>query len=133
MALFSRNKEQAEGADATAVAEEKKTPAPKKPVVSKALPTDRNLASVLIKPRITEKAVGQSGNNVYVFIIRPDATKRDVKDAVKQLYNVTPVKVNIVKKAPRQFMSRGRGRKITEKGMKKAYVYLKQGDSINLV
>ena len=130
MALFSRKEEKAE---ATTEAVEAAPKAAPKPVVSKALPTDRNLASVLVKPRITEKAVGQGNSNVYTFIIRPDATKHDVKDAVKALYNVTPVKVNIVKKAPRQFMSRSRGRKIGEKGMKKAYVYLKQGDSISVV
>jgi large subunit ribosomal protein L23 len=97
------------------------------------LPTDRNLASVIIKPRITEKSVQQGEKNVYTFIVRRDASKHDVKDAIKAIYNVTPVKVNIVNKTPRQFMSRSRGRSISEKGMKKAYVYLKAGDRIDLV
>lgn len=125
MALFSR-KEEKVGAKADAVVE-------KKPQVSTALPTDRNLASVIIKPRMTEKSVGKSGQNVYTFIVRRDATKYDVKDAVKMLYKVTPVKVNTVNKAPRQIMSRSRGRKIGQSGMKKAYVYLKEGDRIDLV
>ncbi len=30
-------------------------------------------------------------------------------------------------------MSKTKGRRLTEKGMKKAYVYLKQGDRIDLV
>ena len=67
------------------------------------------------------------------LIVRRDATKYDVKDAVKAFYNVTPVKVNIVNKSPRQFMSRSKGRKVSQKGMKKAYVYLKDGDRIDLV
>ena len=123
MALFSRNKKTEESAPTTA---------PKAPVKT-ALPTDRNLASVIVKPRITEKAVGQSDKNVYTFIVRRDATKYDVRAAITALYNVTPVKVNIVNKAPRQYMSRMKGRTVTEKGMKKAYVYLKDGDSISLV
>ncbi len=123
MALFSRKKTQDEGA---AVAE-----APK--VVKQSLPTDRDLASVIVKPRITEKAVQKSEQNVYTFIVRRDATKRDVATAINALYNVTPVKVNIVNKTPRQYMSRRTGRRLTEKGMKKAYVYLKQGDTISLV
>jgi len=125
MALFSRNKDTAEekGAEKQAVA----------PVANQALPTDRDLASVLIQPRITEKAVGMGERNVYTFIVRRDATKYDVRDAVKALFNVTPVKVNIVNKTPRQYMSRMKGRRLTEKGMKKAYVYLKDGDSISLV
>lgn len=93
----------------------------------------RNLSSVIIKPRITEKAVGQSERNVYVFLVRRDATKYDVRDAIIELFDVTPVKVNIVNKAPRQHMSRRLGRTVTEKGAKKAYVYLKDGDSISLL
>ena len=123
MALFSRNKDKKESTDAV-----------KKPAVkSTALPTDRNLASVIIKPRITEKAVGMGERNVYTFVVRRDATKHDVRDAVKALFNVTPVKVNIVNKTPRQYMKRARGRVVSEKGLKKAYVYLKDGDTINLV
>lgn len=116
MALFSRKKEEA----ATTA-------------VSTAQPTDRNLANVLKKPRITEKAVGKSEQNVYTFVIDRVATKHDVADAVRALYNVTPVKVNIVNKSPRRTMSRSKGRMVTEKGLKKAYVYLKPGDTITLV
>jgi ribosomal protein L23 len=138
MALFSRDKKEA-AADkkdekAVVTTEEKVTAAPaKKQPASTARATDRDLASVLIKPRITEKAVGMSGNNVYTFIVRRDATKYDVADAIKAFYNVTPVKVNIVNKQPRSYKSRSRNRVVSEKGMKKAYVYLKQGDSISLV
>lgn len=104
----------------------------KKPTASKASPTDRNLESVILGPRVTEKSVRKGEQNVYTLVIRRDATKYDVIDAVKTLFGVTPVKVNIVNKTPRQFMSRGKGRTITDKGMKKAYVYLKQGEHIDL-
>jgi large subunit ribosomal protein L23 len=135
MALFSRNKtkkpvssEAEKSATATDATSTGKTVLPQM-----AAPTDRNLASVLIKPRITEKAVSASEKNVYTFMVRKDATKYDVRDAVKAIYNVTPVKINIVNKQPKKRMQRSRGRVISEKGMKKAYVYLKDGDSINLV
>ena len=127
MALFSRSKEEKTEGKAKAAETTKK-----QPVASKALPTDRNLASVIIKPRITEKAVSKGEKNVYTFIVRRDATKYDVQDAIKALFKVTPVKVNIVNKTPRQYMSRTKGRRLSEKGMKKAYVYLKQGDHIDL-
>lgn len=93
----------------------------------------RDLSSVIVKPRVTEKAISAGERNVYTFLVRRDATKYDVRDAVTALFKVTPVKVNIVNKAPRQHVSRRLGRTVTEKGMKKAYVYLKDGDSINLV
>lgn len=125
MALFSRSKEtKAKEVDTTAKAV--------KPVAAKAQPIVRNLETVITKPRITEKAVGKSEQNVYTFVVRPQATKYDVRDAVIALFGVTPVKVNIVNKSPRQFMSRSKGRTVTDKGMKKAYVYLKKGDHIDL-
>jgi len=125
MALFSRKKT----TDAKAEAADKGA---KKPAVSSTPLIDRNLESVIVKPRITEKAVGKSEQNVYTFVVARTATKYDVRDAVKALFGVTPVKVNIVNKTPRQFMSRVKGRTITETGMKKAYVYLKKGDTIDL-
>ena len=128
MALFSRSKETEQKDDQKAVVAEKKATKP-----SAARATDRDLTGVIVKPRITEKAVGQHGNNVYTFVVRKGATKYDVADAIKALYSVTPVKVNIVNKAPRTFTSRTRGRSVSEKGLKKAYVYLKSGDSISLV
>jgi large subunit ribosomal protein L23 len=95
--------------------------------------TDRNLAAILIKPVVTEKAVRQHDTRVYTFMVAKSATKYSVSDAVAVLYKVTPVKINIVNKVPRTAMSRSRGRMIAESGYKKAYVYLKKGDTINLV
>ncbi len=93
----------------------------------------RDISSVLVRPHVTEKAVSQSDRNVYTFIVRSDATKYMVHEAVRKLFNVTPKRVNLVKKSPRRYMSRSRGKKVSESGMKKAYVYLKEGDSISLV
>lgn len=127
MALFSRNKETKETKkDAGS------TEATAKKTARASLPTDRDLSAVIVKPHITEKAVKQGEQNVYTFIVHKDATKYDVRDAVTELFKVTPVKVNIVNKAPRTYMSRSRGRRVSQKGQKKAYVYLKQGDSIEL-
>ena len=127
MAIFNRkqNKPEEKKVDAK--------PAAAKASVKKTAALPKNLASVLKKPRVTEKAVAKSEKNVYTFEIDQNATKNDVKAAVKAIYNVTPAKVNIVKKSPRSFVSRTRGRRVSEKGLKKAYVYLKSGDSISLV
>ncbi len=91
-----------------------------------------DLSKTIITPRITEKAVKKSDDNVYTFVVRKEATKYEVRDAVKELFKVTPVKINIVNKAPRRYKSAKRGRMATEKGMKKAYIYLKEGDKIDL-
>lgn len=124
MAIFSRKKESAQ---ATKKVAETKTPA------NTAVTTDFNLDAVIIKPHLTEKSVMQGDKQVYTFIISRSATKYSVVAAIKAIYNVTPVKVNIVNKLPRKTMSRSKGRLVSEKGYKKAYVYLKAGDSITLV
>ncbi len=88
---------------------------------------------ILRGPRITEKAAYATVKNAYVFMVAVDATKRDIVAAIKQVYHVTPVKVNIVRVAPRKFVSPMRRRRGTHKGYKKAYVFLKKGDKIDTV
>lgn len=124
MALFGKKKD-------TAVVETVETTS--EVIVAKALPTDRNLTAIILGPRITEKSVAKGEQNVYTFNVNRDATKFLVRDAIKALYNVTPVKVNIVNKKPAKRLVGSRNRTKHVPGMKKAYVYLKKGDTINLV
>lgn len=124
MALFSSKKDKEEAA-APAATEKKVGPAP--------LATDYDLASVIVKPRITEKAVTMSEQNVYTFVVKPNATKFAIRDAIKALYNVTPVKINTVTKKAAKRVKGFSGKTVHHKGMKKAYVYLKKGDTINIV
>lgn len=90
-------------------------------------------SSVLIQPRITEKATIQSENGVYVFEVNKNATKKEIGSAVKHYYKVTPIKVNIIKIPEKKIVSRNRGRKGVKLSGKKAYVYLKKGDKIEIV
>lgn len=127
MALFGKKK------TADTQPEEKSVAVVAKPAALKALATDRDLSAVIAHPHVTEKAVGMSEQNVYTFKVKRDATKYQVRDAVKALYNVTPVKVNIVNKQPAKRLVGSRGKEKHVPGAKKAYVYLKKGDTINLV
>ena len=92
-----------------------------------------DLSWVIIKPRITEKAALLGDKNVYVFEVARRATKTDVKNAIETHFKVKPVKVNIVNRVPRRTKSRSRNRMVVVPGEKKAHVYLKKGDSINLI
>lgn len=85
---------------------------------------------VLTRPRITEKASLTAQNNQYVFEISRSATKASVKAAVKELYKVMPVAVNIASTPAKTVKVRGRVG--TKSGVRKAYVSLKQGDKIEL-
>ena len=88
--------------------------------------------SVLIRPVITEKTslVGSQGNTV-VFRVRTDATKEDIRGAVERIFSkqVASVKtINVMGKPKRTNRSFGR-----RAGYKKAYVTLKEGQTIDIV
>ena len=129
MALFGKKKD-------TAAAAAADTTAPAVTVEGSAAAeagTERSAASVLLRPHITEKAFGLSQRNVYTFAVSPTANKYQVAKAVKDLYNVTPEKVNVTQKQPRKERSLLRNRTSHKPGLKKAYVYLKEGDTINFM
>lgn len=103
------------------------------PMVSKSVVAERHIASVVVKPHITEKAALLGEANVYTFAVQKGVNKFEVRDAIKALYGVTPTRVHMVHQRPRHFMSRSRGRDMMQHGLQKAYVYLKKGDRIELV
>jgi len=86
----------------------------------------------LLKPRITEKAtMSGMNNNVYVFDVNPRATKREILLSVQELYKVTPVKIATVTIPAKNVVVRGK--KGVTAGGKKAYVYIKKGEKIEIV
>jgi len=135
MALFGLKKEKGTEKKAAKSAARKGTKASAPRAVSLAPheSKDRNLSTVLLSPRISEKSVGQNEQGVYTFVVRRDATKYDVRDAVALLFKVTPRKVTIVNRVPRRARSASRGRNVIVPGLKKASVFLEKGDRIDLV
>jgi large subunit ribosomal protein L23 len=88
-------------------------------------------STILIKPRITEKAaVLSETSNVYTFEITKGATKTTVKRAVKEVYKVSPTRINIVKLPSKKVLVKGK--KGSTRDVRKAYVYLKKGDKIEI-
>jgi large subunit ribosomal protein L23 len=85
-------------------------------------------ADILLRPRITEKASFLVEKNVHAFEVISTATKKQIAEAVKVFYKVTPLKINIVKNPAKKVFLRGK--KGIKAGVKKAYVYLKKGDKI---
>ncbi|MFW0871438.1 MAG: 50S ribosomal protein L23 [Patescibacteria group bacterium] len=86
---------------------------------------------VIISPRITEKAALAGSNNCFVFIVDPRATKNEIAKEISELYNVDPIRINIARNAPKKRFFRGVWGK--KPGVKKAYVYLKEGEKINVM
>jgi large subunit ribosomal protein L23 len=103
---------------------------------SKMIPTagvdfSHDLASVIVKPRVTEKATMSAESGVYVFEVSKDSTKAKIARAVSVMYKVTPMKVRVVNLPRKSVFIRG---KWGEKSpIKKAYVYLKKGDKIEII
>ena len=84
-------------------------------------------------PRITEKASDVlEKNNVYTFDVAINANKKEVAKDIFAQYKVKPVKVNIVKSKQKSTISRS-GLRGKIGASKKAMVYLKKGDKIELV
>jgi ribosomal protein L23 len=89
-------------------------------------------AYTLKNPRITEKATMHSMQGVYVFDVSDRSTKRDIVRAVTEIYKVTPRKVGIVTVPSKNVRSARTGKKGVKSGGKKAYVYLKKGETITI-
>jgi len=87
--------------------------------------------NIIIRPRITEKAavLSESGN-VYTFEVSKSATKPTIMRAVKEIYKVSPIKVNIVNQIAKKVLSKGK--RGSTASLSKAYVYLKKGDKIDI-
>ncbi len=89
------------------------------------------MPTVLKDPRITEKVSLLMERGVYTFDVFLDATKRGVLHAIHARYGIVPEKVNMVSVRGKQKFTRGKlGR--TACG-KKALVYLKKGDKIDVI
>lgn len=87
-------------------------------------------AKLIIAPRITEKASMQSSTNAFTFVVAKNATKNTLLDEIKKTYKVTPKAINITNMPRKNTFIRGKFG--TQAGIKKAVVFLKKGDTINL-
>jgi len=89
-----------------------------------------NAHDILIRPVITEKATVIAEQNKYVFKVARAANKEQIADAVKLVYKVQPLKVNVVNvRGKEKRLRHGSGRTPL---WKKAIVTLKEGDKIEL-
>ncbi len=85
---------------------------------------------ILINPKITEKSTELQEMGKYCFKVNKRANKKEIMQAVKEVFNVEPVSCNIINI---------RGKKKRERyklgytsSWKKAIVTLKEGEKIEL-
>jgi large subunit ribosomal protein L23 len=92
--------------------------------------SERNLADLIVRPIVSEKATLLLEQNKYVFDVTIKATKPEIKAAIESLFEVKVVKVN-TNRPPRK--KRRVGKFVGYKPQyKRAIVTLGQGDSIAL-
>ena len=88
------------------------------------------LYDIIRKPIITEKATMASEQNAVVFEVSMDTTKPKIKEAVETLFGVKVKAVNtsVTKGKVKKF----KGKPGRRKDVKKAYVTLEEGNTIDV-
>lgn len=87
-----------------------------------------NYEDILIRPVLSEKATELREQNKYTFVVHPSASKIQIKEAVRVLFNVKVVDcttINVLGK-----MKRVRGKPGRTASYKKAIVKLAPGETI---
>jgi len=103
----------------------KKTAVKRKPVLSR-----ESMYNIIRSPVVTEKATLLGERNQIVFRVAIDSSKPEIKAAVEGLFGVKVMGVNtlVAKGKTKRF----RGRPGVRSDVKKAYVTLAEGQSIDL-
>jgi large subunit ribosomal protein L23 len=92
----------------------------------------RDAMSILIRPVVSEKTYGLMDQGTYVFVVDPQATKIDVRNAVERAFNVKVTNVNTLNRKGKTTRNRRTGVTGARPSTKRAIVTLRQGDTINL-
>ena len=90
----------------------------------------KDYTDIIIAPVITEKSAAAAEKNVYTFKVARDANKIQIKKAIEEAFGVKVKKVNTLNtKSKSRRVGRYTGK---TQSYKKAFVTLKDGDSIEL-
>ncbi|ACY99846.1 50S ribosomal protein L23 [Thermomonospora curvata] len=85
---------------------------------------------IIIAPVVSEKSYGLLDENKYTFLVRPDANKVQIRQAVEQVFGVKVTSVNTINRKGKRKRTRfGYGKR---KDTKRAIVALAEGDRIDI-
>ena len=88
-----------------------------------------DLLSLIKYPSLTEKSINLYGERQYTFIVDRSLTKTQIKFILENIFNVKIINVNTaILPTKKRRVGRSIGNRST---YKKAYVKLKEGDTIN--
>jgi large subunit ribosomal protein L23 len=89
-----------------------------------------NAYRILMKPLVTEKASVLAAENKYFFGVYPGANKIEIAKAIKEVYGVKPIDVNIINMRGKNVRSGKTAGK--RKRWKKAIITLPKGTTIKV-
>jgi large subunit ribosomal protein L23 len=86
--------------------------------------------NLIKRPVITEKSTANAQFNKYIFEVRNDANKINIKKTIEEIYKVKVQKLNSlnVKSKPKVF----KGQRGTRSELKRIIVTLKEGNTIDM-
>jgi large subunit ribosomal protein L23 len=87
---------------------------------------------IVLRPVVSEKSYGLLDRNVYTFVVSPDATKVQIRDAVEDIFNVRVVKVNTLNRKGKRKRNRRQPTFGKRADTKRAIVTLSAGSRIDL-
>jgi len=90
----------------------------------------KDIDETIIFPIITEKSNGQREENKYAFKVDKRSNKLEIMRAIKEMFNVTPVKCNIINVKPKP--KRVRYKLGYTPSWKKAIVTLHENEKITI-
>ena len=93
----------------------------------------RDPRDVIIKPVVSEKSYGLLDNGVYTFIVHPDSTKPEIRDAVEAIFNVKVLKVKTLNRPGKRKRNRRSFTFGKRPDTKRAIVTLAGDDRIEMV
>lgn len=85
---------------------------------------------IIVEPVISEKSYGLMDENKYTFIVRPDANKTQIRQAIEKIFEVKVTNVNTLNRPGKRKRTRtGFGKR---PDTKRAIVSVAEGDRIDI-
>jgi large subunit ribosomal protein L23 len=92
----------------------------------------RDPRDIILRPVVSEKSYASYDENIYTFIVAPDANKIDIGRAVEQIFNVKVTNVNTINRKGKRKRNRRTGVWGNRASQKRALVSLRDGDRIDI-
>jgi large subunit ribosomal protein L23 len=87
---------------------------------------------IILRPVVSEKSYGLLDSGVYTFIVDPDASKIEIREAVEEIFNVQVAKVNTLNRKGKRKRNRRQFTFGKRADTKRAIVTLAPGARIDL-